>query len=309
MPYTYPPAPVTLSGDVETINRFLSSPTIVSRQLRTLAQQRYIADTVLSQRFQVSGGSVLYETGESIFTADNPRAVAPGAEYPLTTAPTGAASVAKTVKWGQDTKVTDEAIARQLMNPVNKALLKLVNQNVKFIDGVALSAIASAVTATGAVAASWRTTATAAQMLSDLAQAKASILALNQGYMPDTVVLDDATWARAYAAFVSGGFLPRESAGGAVVTGTFPVVDGMRFLPTPNLPTAGTILVVDSTMIGGMADEDLGGAGYSGAGSTGVEGKSIRDDLGDGYRLRMRRVTVPVVSEPAAGFVLTGASA
>jgi hypothetical protein len=195
------------------------------------------------------------------------------------------------------------------MNPVNKALLKLVNQNVKFIDGVALSAIASAVTATTAVAASWRTTATAAQMLSDLAQAKASILALNQGYMPDTVVLDDATWARAYAAFVSGGFLPREAAGGAVVTGTFPVVDGMRFLPTPNLPTAGTILVVDSTMIGGMADEDLGGAGYSGAGSTGVEGKSIRDDLGDGYRLRMRRVTVPVVSEPAAGFVLTGASA
>jgi hypothetical protein len=307
MAYTYPPAPVTLSGDVETINRFLASPTIVSRQLRTLAQQRYIADTVLGQRFQVSGGSVLYETGESIFTTDSPRAVSPGAEYPLTTAPTGAASVAKTVKWGQDTKVTDEAIARQLMNPVNRALLKLVNQNVKFIDSVALAAIASAVTATAAVTASWKT-ASASQMLTDIAQAKASILALNQGYSPDTVVLDDATWARAYAAFVSGGFLPREQAAGAVVTGNFAVIDGLRFLPSPNLPTAGTILVVDSTMIGGMADEDLGGAGYSGAGSVGVEGKSIRDELNDGYRLRMRRVTVPIVSEPAAGFVLTGAA-
>jgi hypothetical protein len=307
MAYTYPPAPATLSGDLETINRFLASPALVSRQLRTLAQQRYISDTVLGQRFQVSGGSVLYETGESIFTTDSPRAVAPGAEYPLTTAPTGAASIAKTVKWGQDTKVTDEAIARQLMNPVNRALLKLVNQNVKFIDGVALAAIASAVTATAAVTASWKT-ASASQMLTDIAQAKASILALNQGYSPDTVVLDDATWARAYAAFVSGGFLPREPSAGAVVTGQFAVIDGLRFLPSPNLPTAGTILVVDSTMIGGMADEDLGGAGYSGAGSVGVEGKSIRDELNDGYRLRMRRVTVPIVSEPAAGFVLTGAA-
>jgi hypothetical protein len=304
MAYTYPAAPVSLSGDFETISRFLNSPTLVSRQLRTLAQQRYIADTLLSQRFQVSGGAVLYETGESIFTADNPRAVAPGSEYPLTAAPTGAASVAKTVKWGQDTEITDESIARQNMNPVSRALLKLVNQNVKFIDGVALSAIASAVTATAAVAASWNT-ATASQILTDIAQAKATILALNQGYSPDTVVLSDAAWARAYAAFTSGGFLPREGTN-SVVTGEFPVIDGLRFLPTPNLATAGTVLILDSTMLGGMADENLGGPGYTGAGPLGVEGKSIREDEKDLYRLRMRRVTVPIITEPAAGYVLTG---
>lgn len=308
MPYAYPPAAPTLSGDVETINRFLQSPTLVSRALRTLAQQRYISDRLLSQRFQVSGGAVVYETGESIFMNDDPRSVAPGAEYPLSTAPTGVASVAKVVKWGQDSKVTDESIKRQLMNPVNRALLKLVNSNVKFIDSIALSAVASAVTNTAAVTASWKT-ATAAEMLTDIAQAKASILALNQGYDPDVVVLDDATWARAYAGFTSGGFLPREQAANAVVTGNFAVVDGMTFLPTPNLPTAGTILVADSKMLGGMADEDLGGPGYSNAGAAGVEGKSIRDDENDGYRLRMRRVTVPIVQEPAAGFVLTGAAA
>lgn len=308
MAYTYPAPAPTLSGDVETISRFLASPTLVSRQLRTLAQQRYISDSVLSQRFQVSGGAVLYETGESIFTADSPRAVAPLAEYPLTTAPTGAASVAKTVKWGQDTEVSDESVARQLMQPVTKALLKLVNQNVKFIDGIALAAIASAITATAAVIASWKT-ATASQMLTDVSQAKASILALNQGYMPDTVVLDDATWARAYAGFTSGGFLPREQANNSAVSGQFAVIDGMTFLPTPNLPTAGTIMVVDSAMLGGMADEDLGGPGYSSAGPPGVQGKTLRDDETDGWRLRMRRVTVPIVVEPAAGFVLTGAAA
>jgi hypothetical protein len=306
MPYFYPPAAPTLSGDVESISRFLNSPTLIARRLRTLAEQRYIADTLLTGRFQVEGGAVLYETGETIFTADSPRAVAPGAEYPLTTAPTGVASVAKTVKWGQDTKITDESIKRQRMQPVQKAMVKLVNQNVKFIDSTALSAIASAITATVAAAASW-STASATQILTDVSQAKASILALNQGYDPDTVVLDDATWAYAFAKFTAGGFLPRETDGiNPLITGSFPVIDGMRFLSTPNLPTAGTVLVVDSQMLGGMADEDLGGPGYASAGGVGVEAKTIRDDEDDLWRLRMRRVTVPIVVEPASGKKITG---
>lgn len=305
MPYTYPPAAPSLSGDLETISRFLNNPTLVSRRLRTLAEQRYIADALLSQRFQVSGGAVLYETGESIFTNDSPRAVNPGAEYPLTTAPTGVASIAKTVKWGQDTEITDESITRQNMQPVNRAMTKLVNQNVKFIDSTALSAISSAVTQSTAAAASW-STATAAQILTDVALAKANINALNQGYDPDTVVLADATWAYAFAKFTSGGFLPREQEQNSAVSGQFPVVDGMRFLVSPNLPTAGTVLVLDSTVLGGMADENLAGPGYSNAGALGVEGRSIREDKQDLWRLRMRRVTVPIVQEPAAAWKITG---
>ena len=49
-----------------------------------------------------------------------------------------------------------------------------------------------------------------------------------------------------------------------------------------------------------MADEDLGGPGYVKAGGIGTEVKTIRDDENDQYRVRARRVTVPVVVEPAA---------
>lgn len=304
MPITYPPAAPTLSGDLITINRFLSTPTLVARRLRDILAQRYIADTLLAGRIPAVGGAVAYETGESVFTADNPRAVAPGGEYPLTTAATSTANLASTVKWGQDTEVTDEAISRQRMAPVERALQKLANQNVKFVDSIALSAIASAVTATQAAAAAWAT-ATAKQMLTDVTTAKAQVLALNQGYSPDTVVLDDLTWAYAFASFVSSGLLPRESAANPLVTGDFPVIDGMRWLPTPNLPTAGTLLVLDSTMLGGMADEDLGG-GYASAGPTGVQAKTIRQDGEDKWRLRCRRVTVPIVQEPAAARKITG---
>lgn len=306
MPYTYPPAGPSISGDVVTINRFLNNPTLVARRLRTLLEQRYIADTLLTGRFTVSGGAVTYETGEAIGTGENPRAVQPGMEYPLTNPANGTASIAKTVKWGQDALVTDESIKRRQMDPVNRALTKLANQNVAYIDSVALSAISSAVTATAAAAASWAT-ATAQQILRDVALAKANIVALNQGYMPDTVVVDDINWAYAMTAFAGAGYVPREtSTANPVVTGDFPTILGMRWLASPNIPTAGQALVVDSQQLGGMADEDLGGPGYVKAGGIGTEIKTIRDDDNDRYRLRARRVTVPVVVEPAAARKITG---
>ena len=307
--YQYPAPAPSLSGDIETISRFLNSPTQLNRRLRTLAEQRYIADALLSQRFQVQGGAVVYETGESIFANDNPAAVSPGSEYALTSLSSGAASVASTVKWGQAALVTDESISRNNFQPVNRALTKLVNSNVKFVDSIALSAINTAVTQSTAAAATWATgTTTAQSILNDVAQAKANILALNQGYMPDTVVLDDLHWASAFAKFVSAGLLPREdNNNNPLITGGFPVIDGMRWLSSPNISSASTVMVLDSTMLGGMADEDLGGPGYQGEGALGVQGKSIREDDKDQWRLQMRRVTVPIIQEPAAAWKITSA--
>lgn len=307
MAYSYPPPPATLSGDIESISRFLQSPTQLNRYLRTIAQQRFVADTILGQRFQVVGGAVVYETGESIYAVDAPVAVNPGSEYPLTSAATGTASIASTVKWGSGTIIYDEAISRLNFQPVSRALLKLVNSNVKTVDSTALSAVGTAVTQNTAAGTGW-STATAASMLKDVALAKANILALNQGYDPDTVLLDDLHWAYAFAAFTAGGFLPRETdSANPLLTGSFPVIDGMRWLSSPNVPSSTTVMVLDSKMLGGMADENLGGPGFEGGGQLGVQGKTIRLDLVDGFQVNVRRVVVPVVQEPAAGWKITGA--
>jgi len=308
MAITYPPAAPSLSGDALTIQRFLQSPTQVSRRLRTLAEQRYIADSLLTGRFSATGGAILYETGESIFSGEDPLAIDPGAEYPLVTVGTGSASLAHVVKWGQDTLVTDESIKRRQMDPVERAFVKLVNQNVKTVDTAAIAAIASAVTQSTGAAAAWSTAGTtAAQVLNDVLQAAASIRALNMGYDPDTVVVNDADHASVLAKFVAAGYFARESSGdNPALTGDFPVIAGMRWLSTPNIVAADTALVLDSTQLGGMADEDLGGPGYTGQGPAGVEGKAIRDDDNDQWRLRVRRVTVPVVIEPGAGWKITG---
>lgn len=313
MPYTYPPAPATLSGDNLTISRFLQNPTLVARRLRTIAEQRFISDILLTGRFRAAGGSILYETGESIYTDRAPEAVAPGSNYPQTPVSEGVASLAKTVKWGEDVPVTDENIARRLMDPVNRGFIKLVNQMVKFVDGVSMSAISSAVTQSTGATASWKADS-GTNIFRDIMLAKANILALNQGYDPDTVVVDDITYANMVSDNRFQNLLPREQSNGSVVySGQFPMVAGLRILPSPNITGGGTsgaiALVLDSKVLGGMADEDLGGPGYAATDGVGVQAKTIREEKTDSWLLRCRRVTVPVVLEPAAAWKITGVEA
>lgn len=310
MPLTYPPPAPTISTDYQTIHTLLQSPTLLSRRLREIALNRYIADVLLTGRYQVQGGAIQYQQGESQFTDRAPEAVKPGMEYSRTGLGWGPWLVAEVVKWGQDVPITDESIKRLNMDPVNRALLKLVNQNVKTIDGIAIAAIASAVTATMAVTSIW--TGSSAVILRDVLLAKAAVVALNQGFDPDLAVVDDITYAYVASDPTLTLQWNRESRDTPVYTGSFVSVGGITFLPSAalNIPFGGTsAFVLDSSQLGGMADERLGGPGYVGAGPEGIETKTIRDDDIDAYHVRCRRVTVPVIVEPAAAIRITGVRA
>lgn len=299
--YTYPAAPASTDGDVETIHRLMQSPPLVARRLRTLVEQRYIADALLKGRFQATGGGLFYESGEAIGSGENPRAVSPGGEYSLVSLGGGAMSGAKTTKWGQDTEIYDESIARLKRNPVDRGLTKLANQNVSYVDSVAMSAITSTVTATTNLGAALAG-ASAEQILTAFLTAKANIIALNQGYMPDTVAMDDISHAIVMAKFIAAGYLPREAGNTPLMTGEFPRLQGLLWLATPNGIT-NTALIADTEQLGGMADEDLHSPGYSKVDGVGVEVKVSRlegSDDRDGYRARARRVTVPVILEKDA---------
>jgi len=301
--YTYPAAPASVASDTVSIHRLMQSPPLIARRLRTLLNQRYISDALLKGRFTAQGGGIFFESGESIFSGENPRAVTPGAEYPLVGLSAGPMTGAKTVKWGQDTEIYDEAIARLNRNPVDRGLTKLANQNVKYVDSISMAAVASAVTQTANLGAALAS-ASAEQILTAFLTAKANIIALNEGYMPDTVVMDDISHAIVMAKFIAAGYLPREAGNTPLMTGDFPRLQGLTWLATPNTVAANTALIADTEQLGGMADEDLGSPGYVRAeDGVGVEVKTSRltgSDDRDGYRVRARRVTVPVVLEPLA---------
>lgn len=302
MPNAFPPASPTIAGDYLTVSRFLNTPTLVARRMRTLAEQRLIASSILTGRETVSGGAISFEQNEGLY-ADRPvEAVSPGGEYPLTTVGDGAAQLAKVVKWGQDTEVTDEAAKRKAMSAVDKALLKLINTAAKNVDSVALAAIASSVTQTQAASAAW-SAASGTQILRDILKGKATLSSLNQGYDADTLLVDDLTWAYVASDQVLINAIARETQSNAVVTGNFDVVAGLRIMRSPNLPASGA-WILDSSQLGGIAREDLGG-NYNQVDGI-LESKSIRDEDNDQWRLRARAVVVPYITEPNAAIRITG---
>lgn len=304
MPYTFPPAAPTVSGDNVTASRFLNSTPLVARRLRTLAEQRFVSLSVLTGRVSTTSGSVQMETSEGLYTDRAVEVVAPGAEYPLTTITSGPISQVSTQKWGQDTRFTDEAISRYAMPVVDKGLQKLVNTAAKNIDGLALSLIASSVTQTQGTAGTNNWTGASPTILKDLMNAKATIMALNQGYDPDVLLVNDATWAAIASDTTLQAAMQRENANNPVYTGQFNVLAGVRIVPTPNLPAAGGWLI-DSTQFGGIVTERVGG-GYQNAGEL-LETKSIREDKNDQWRVRVRSIFAPYVVEPNAAIKINNA--
>lgn len=309
MPHIYPPSAPTITGDVITISRFLNNPTAVARRLRTLAENRFIADALLTGRYEVAGGSLLYEQTESMFTNRPPEIVNPGAEYPRSAATPGTAAMASVNKWGQDVPVTDEHVGRYGRRAVDVALLKIVNYLVKQVDTISLAAINTAITNTAAAVGGGGWAGASADPLLDLMLAQAAILSLDQGYDPDTVVMSDVAYARLVSnqKIIAG--LQRESDQSVTRTGDILVVAGLRILPTNNLPGGATtnVFVLDSSMLGGLAYERIPSPEYQGDPASGVESWSRRDpSANDQWIVRGRRPVVPVIQEPGAGYKISG---
>jgi hypothetical protein len=299
MPGTYPAAPPTISGDLETISRFLQSPTQIRRRLRDYRDLRFISDQVLTGRFNTAGGAALYELSEPFVTDRAVESVAPGSEYPMANLPSGTAGIAAVAKWGQKVPLTDEEISRNVYGQtvVDRCLRKVVNTIISQVDTVTMSAMSSAVTQHVDAGDAWNGQ-TSTNILRDLLLAKKAITDLKMGYNPDSVLVDDLMYAYMMSDEKITAALQRETSASPVYTGQIERIAGLVILHSPNAPTHP--YVFDSTQLGGMADEQAAPAGYNVA-DLAVQVKSIRKEELDAWHLQGRRITVPIVQEPGAG--------
>ncbi|MFE9232047.1 phage major capsid protein [Cellulosimicrobium funkei] len=299
--YTYPVKHPEGTLTTDELHLLLSNPRVIAKRLHDLTQMKFIADFLLQGRFNAAGGGVFYETGEDAFTSDDPESIAPLGEYPKVVLETGEVVSARVVKWGLDTVISDEKVARQGISYVNRGLTRLGNTIVRHVDSVAMAVIASRVTSTFASPSTWTTAGKAVEAVLSIQQTRAE---LGLGLELDTVVLSPTDYAKVIGMLIDDKALPREG-GATAVQGNIPVdALGLTWATTPHY-TGTNPLLVDREQLGGMADESLGGPGYVGAGTFNVEAKTIRNDDDDSTTLRGRRVTVPVVTEPLAGVQLT----
>ena len=185
-------------------------------------------------------------------------------------------------------------------------LVKIANSLVFQNDGLALAAVASAVTKTQP--AQDLLTGPNAYPWLDVELASASIDEENQGYAADTVVTTPTLFARAVASAIKSGLLPRE-ANNAVTRGINTIdIGDLSWVKTTNMPSGVNGVVLDSAMLGSMAYERLGG-GYQGNPAdpqAGVESKRYRKEDIDGVVVQARIVRAPMVQEPNSARIVTG---
>lgn len=299
--YTYPVKHPEGTLTTEQVHLLLSNPRVIAKRVFDVTRMRFIADYLLQGRFDATGGGIFYETGEDVFASDDPESVAPLGEYPKVVLESGEVVSARTVKWGLDTVISDEKVARQGIQYVNRGIARLGNTVIRHVDSVAMAVIASRVTSSFASPSTWTTAGKAVEALLSIQQTRAD---LGLGLELDTVVLRPAQYAKVIGMLVDDKALPREN-GETAVQGNLPVnALGLTWATTPHYSGTNPLLV-DREQLGGMADEPLGGPGYSRAGEFNVEAKSWRTEDNDATTLRARRVTVPVVTEPLAGVQLT----
>lgn len=311
MGYTYPAADPKVVDDSLQVHKTMKNPTVLARRMRTLLKQRYIADAILTGRYQAIGGSIAFEDGEEIGVGEEPREISAGAEFPIVNLGGGAMSTARVTTWGQDVLITYKAINRLRLDPVNRGLHRLAAESVMKVDKVALGVVSSVVPTFTHLSQPWGEAVSADDVLGLVLRAKDDIDSEGKGYDANQVVLDTRSYTNAMLSFIRAGYLPREARDNPVLTGDFPSIAGVKWLASPHaLP--GTILIQDSTVLGGMADEPTNDPGYvssSGEGTAPVLVKSINEEVPERYRLRARRDTVPVVIEPEAARKITGVSA
>ena len=183
----------------------------------------------------------------------------------------------------------------------------------------AMSAINSAVTQNTAASAVW--VSGTPNILRDVLKAQAQLLKLKIGLKPDTIWVDLDVFAAVCSDEKLMALFAKEMPGlsnSPVQAGLDSLyvkrTGGLTWVTSPVAPITNAATVLDSTRLGEFVDELLPAPGYvrptdsrgRAIGMTQV--KTIRDDDNDRWRIRARRITVPVVTEPRAGWKITGVS-
>lgn len=299
---TYPSAP-TLSGQNVTVDWLMKQPTVVDRMLRSIAEQRLVGDKILRGRVDVTGSGVaVFGVSESIMATRSPEIVKPLSEYPLTDDDPGTPSRAETAKNGLGTEVPDELVSRNRLDVLQRKLIKLANRIVFNFDASVLSAVGSAVTQTQAAAAAWN--AAGADPLLDALLSGATVDGLNEGYEIDTILAKPVPWARLVAATKIIDRAPREGSNNIVLTGRLVQFAGLNIIKSTNLPAGVDVMVLDSTQLGSIAYENIGGDFMGAPGD--LQTHVGRIPGRDGYLIRGRKIAVPMIQEPGAAVKVTG---
>jgi len=282
---------------------------LLSRRLTSLAAKRlFVADRIFmaGSPESVAGGSAQYQRSESIFLDRDPRELAERAEFPR--ASWDEAIMTEAVKkYGLEFPVTDEAIRRNQIDVVQRGLIKLTNSIVKFLDTQAVATLSSTAGLTTAVTNPW--TGGSATIIDDLVDAIGSIEDVEEGYMPDTLIVHPSREQAMLKDATLRDSLPREMQDNPLNTGRMWPILGLSQILVTSAIEADEAYLLDSSMAGTIADEAPGShegySAYSPEGARSIQTKVYREEYHSTHIVRGARWAAMWVAEPNAVLKLT----
>lgn len=281
---------------------FLQSPTLLSRRFaEIIASRGFLAHKILTGRWKMAGGALVYTPDEAVEADESPERVKPGGEYPLIELSEDAAVVIESLKKGFGTIVTDEKVGREQMDPIERGLAMLANKLISDFDEVALASVASTVTES-VTGAAW--TGAPKTIVKNIELAKAKIRGHRLGFNADAIVVTDTQWATVISEVLD--LLPRENRNG-VVSGQFVDALGVTWFHSPDLPAGWVPTVVDTANLGGIGHEDIPSPEYVAVAlgdGTAAEVARYRLER-DATKIQTRKTDVPVIRNPKAACEIT----
>lgn len=303
---TYPGSPEM------TVDALLKRPQVLLRQLTDLVNKRFIADKIFTRGSsdQVAGGLAVYQRSESIYPDRDPEEVGVRSEFPMTGWSEQLMS-AFVKKYGLEAPIAFEARRRNQIDVVARAQRKLANSLVRYVDTLAMTLLSSdpdVINYTSSSLGVWSTTGNA---IKDIANMRKQIEDQDEGYEPDTLIVNPQQELELLLDPDLRNALPREERS-SITTGRVAPMLGLRqILSSPRVAEA-TAYVLAAKVGGTIADEvPEASEGYSsfspGAGFAPIYMKIRTLDDTDEYRVRVMRLPAMWIAEPKSIVKITDA--
>lgn len=294
------PAPTSQAGQDITVDAFLKQPDLVLHRMMDISEKGFIVDALLQTGYQAESGQVAYTRSESIYLAGDPEEVPEFGEYPVVP-PTDLQRLTELArKYGLMTPLSEEAVKYSIFPEVEKALVKLKNTIVRYVDGLFMGRIRDDTgILTHAATAAWLYNTVTVGL--DVETARGKIRDVNEGYEADTLVINTTKLPALSANTTIGTAYNGNMADqNPIFTGQVGSLWGLDIMHTPNLVNsdgtpANYALLMQRRMIGGIADENP------------LAAKSLPfNEWNDTVWLKGRRKVATFLTDPKAVCKITG---
>jgi hypothetical protein len=301
---TYP-----LGGPNITVAALLKQPRLMARRLSDLVKDDYIADRVLMRGTpdQVAGGVARYQRAESRFLNRDPETTAIRTEFPRATWSEDLRTAA-VEQHGLEVPINGLSIRRNQLDQVQRALVKLANSIVDYVDGLMLSAFLADADVNTAAGSGWDTEG---QVFVDVATAMKVIRQEGEGYKADTLIIHEDQHLDLMSDEKVQAAMPREAMVNPAMTGRIAPFLGLRQIHvTNNSLLQGKAIVCQSGVVGTIADEQVdpeeGYTSYQPEVGPPIHVMMYEEKPSSDKIVRGARWPAMWIAEPGAAYVITG---